>query len=33
MQGYLFTGCGAVRLARAVWDREVVGSNPITPTK
>ncbi len=25
-------GCGAVRLARMVWDHEVGGSNPLTPT-
>lgn len=28
----LSTGCGAVWLARLVWDQEVKGSNPFTPT-
>ena len=26
------TGCGAVWLARLIWDREVAGSNPAVPT-
>ena len=26
------TGCGAAWLARMVWDHEVDGSNPSTPT-
>ena len=26
------TGCSAVWLAHPLWEREVVGSNPITPT-
>ena len=26
------TGCGAVWIARSVWDAEVEGSNPLTPT-
>ena len=28
----LFSGCSVVRLSRLVWDQEVVGSNPATPT-
>jgi hypothetical protein len=26
------TGSGAARLARLVWDQEVAGSNPASPT-
>ena len=26
------TGCGSVWLERLVWDQEVAGSNPVTPT-
>src|SRR5450759_2079403 len=26
------SGCSAARLARSVWDAEVAGSNPATPT-
>ena len=28
----LDAGCSAVGLARSVWDAEVGGSNPLTPT-
>ena len=28
----LFTGCGSAWLERLVWDQEVAGSNPVTPT-
>jgi hypothetical protein len=31
MQGY--SGRGAVRLARLLWEQEVAGSNPVAPTK
>ena len=27
------TGCSVARLSRLVWDEEVAGSNPATPTK
>ena len=27
-----FPGCGSVWLERLVWDQEVAGSNPVTPT-
>ena len=27
-----YSGCSVVRLSRLVWDQEVVGSNPATPT-
>ena len=29
----LNTGCSVARLSRRVWDAEVAGSNPATPTK
>ena len=28
----ILSGCGAVWLARLIWDQEVAGSNPVTPT-
>ncbi len=28
-----FSGCSVARLSRLVWDQEVAGSNPATPTK
>ena len=28
---FSFAGCGAVWLARLIWDQEVAGSNPVTP--
>ena len=28
----LITGCSVVWLARLIWDQEVAGSNPVTPT-
>jgi hypothetical protein len=28
-----FAGCSVARLSRLVWDEEVAGSNPATPTK
>ena len=27
-----YTGCSVVRSSRMVWDHEVAGSNPATPT-
>ena len=27
-----FSGCSVARLSRRVWDAEVAGSNPATPT-
>ncbi len=30
---YNFSGCSVARLSRRVWDAEVAGSNPATPTK
>ena len=32
--GFQFSipGCGAVWLARLIWDQEVAGSNPVTPS-
>jgi putative endonuclease len=30
--GKLGSGCGAVWLARVLWEHEVAGSNPATPT-
>ena len=27
------SGCSVARLSRLVWDEEVAGSNPATPTK
>ena len=27
------TGCSVARSSRLVWDQEVAGSNPATPTK
>ena len=27
------TGCGSAWLERLVWDQEVAGSNPVTPTE
>ena len=27
------SGCGSAWLERLVWDQEVAGSNPVTPTK
>jgi hypothetical protein len=29
----IFSGCSVARLSRLVWDQEVAGSNPATPTK
>ena len=29
---FSITGCGAAWLARLIWDQEVAGSNPVTPT-
>ena len=29
---YNITGCGSAWLERLVWDQEVAGSNPVTPT-
>ena len=28
----LISGCGSAWLERLVWDQEVAGSNPVTPT-
>ena len=28
----IFSGCSVARLSRRVWDAEVAGSNPATPT-
>ncbi len=28
-----FSGCGSAWLERLVWDQEVAGSNPVTPTR
>ncbi len=28
----IITGCSVVWLARLIWDQEVAGSNPVTPT-
>ena len=30
--GWNLTGCSVVWLARLIWDQEVAGSNPVTPT-
>ena len=30
--GLELTGCSVVWLARLIWDQEVAGSNPVTPT-
>ena len=30
--GWILTGCSVVWLARLIWDQEVAGSNPVTPT-
>ena len=27
------SGCGSAWLERLVWDQEVAGSNPVTPTE
>ena len=27
------TGCGSAWLERLIWDQEVAGSNPVTPTQ
>lgn len=29
----VLTGCGSAWLERLVWDQEVAGSNPVTPTQ
>ena len=29
----LIAGCGSAWLERLVWDQEVAGSNPVTPTR
>ena len=29
---FSITGCGAAWLARLIWDQEVAGSNPVTPS-
>ena len=29
----IISGCSVARLSRRVWDAEVAGSNPATPTK
>ena len=31
-ENILFSGCSVARLSRRVWDAEVAGSNPATPT-
>ena len=28
----VMTGCGSAWLERLVWDQEVAGANPVTPT-
>ena len=28
----LYRGCGSAWLERLIWDQEVAGSNPVTPT-
>ncbi len=33
LSAFLFSGCSVARLSRRVWDAEVAGSNPATPTK
>ncbi len=30
--GWNLAGCSVVWLARLIWDQEVAGSNPVTPT-
>ena len=30
--GKELTGCGSAWLERLIWDQEVAGSNPVTPT-
>ena len=30
--GFDVAGCGSAWLERLVWDQEVAGSNPVTPT-
>ncbi len=32
VNGNTIAGCSAARLARLIWDQEVGGSNPLTPT-
>ena len=32
MQNQSSTGCGSAWLERLIWDQEVAGSNPVTPT-
>ena len=29
---HTMTGCGSAWLERLIWDQEVAGSNPVTPT-
>ena len=29
---FSIAGCGAAWLARLIWDQEVAGSNPVTPS-
>ena len=31
-QNYTPSGCGSAWLERLIWDQEVAGSNPVTPT-
>ena len=33
LSAFLFSGCSVARSSRLVWDQEVAGSNPATPTK
>ena len=33
LENQSLSGCSAVRLARLLWEQEVPGSNPGTPTK
>ena len=32
LSAFLFSGCSVARSSRLVWDQEVAGSNPATPT-
>ena len=33
IESRIYSGCSVARLSRLVWDEEVAGSNPATPTK